>query len=689
MTARAYQSDDVAALHSINALQAGLSAPQTFDSLTAAMNQLTNLGRQYAAVHDAALRTSIEALFTSLAATQTSFGELLPGLYAAFAYGQYLPDNHTRDGSPSSSMWPVFVHGGDRSSPPWARPAGPPSWRTAIDTFLTKYPDQAHLPPLSLVDPGDNSWNSGPRVIQHQLTRVDPANWNNAQNAATAIDAVWAQQETDVRAMVGTDTLQSSDAIHLLYGLLGLASGTPRRQALAYVVANALSDSPERPNSTLLAQLAYFVLMALVDPMGAVRWTHAQATAFAKDAANARGEAPVVLLLRRVFGQELKFLEASPSYPLVDPYSRATFNVRQANALAAINATLKSLTPSRVDRHPGDGPHWTQNDSDVAAKLVRFESELVHPASKGLWNAMAMADALANASGGVSDPLLGRSVDPLFGQLVTAPMSDQATFLELYVAAAYGRFAEGRGNQNLSGLADKLVFYVFRTALDTWSEPKSPPSWSAALVALFGRWTDTQLPPAKIWKRHANTWGDIGRWQRQLLDGATWVDKATPPPPVAKAIAAQADALRAAAGQRLTPDTCLAILHLLPSFILGAAPERDFAKRIATSPAPSDEYPDVTFARQLVYLVAMTLVDPFGVYQWSHDQVRTLLQLVRDLYRGDDPATAAMLDGLTYHITLFDADPAYPLSDPYSSETLPVRQTDTLAALNAAWKKIQ
>jgi hypothetical protein len=114
---------------------------------------------------------------------------------------------------------------------------------------------------------------------------------------------------------VGTNTLQTGDAIHLLYALLGLASGTPRRQALAYVVAAAPSDSPERPNSTVLAQLAYFVLMALVDPRGTIQWRHDQATAFAKDAANARGETPVALLLRRAFGQEMKFLEASKRIP--------------------------------------------------------------------------------------------------------------------------------------------------------------------------------------------------------------------------------------------------------------------------------------------------------------------------------------------------------------------------------------
>ncbi|HEX8410492.1 MAG TPA: hypothetical protein VF883_16625 [Thermoanaerobaculia bacterium] len=113
------------------------------------------------------------------------------------------------------------------------------------------------------------------------------------------------------------------------------------------------------------------------------------------------------------------------------------------------------------------------------------------------------------------------------------------------------------------------------------------------------------------------------------------------------------------------------------------------ATRIATAPAPSDEFPDVTFARQLVYAVAMLLVDPFGAYQWKPETVGTFLKVVRDLYRGDDPATAAMVSALAYHLAVFNVDQDYPLLDPYFDETFPVRQTDTLAALNAAWRSLR
>lgn len=336
---------------------------------------------------------------------------------------------------------------------------------------------------------------------------------------------------------------------------------------------------------------------------------------------------------------------------------------------------------------------WTEKDNDALTKLVRFEEEIVRSAGGGLWDAMNLADQLANSGAGITNKLLGDNLDSLFKDLAAASMSyhstDRATFLELYVAAAFGRWSTREYEWNpADSIAPHDFFKLFlHTATDAWKPPHAPPSWVNALQPVLDLWDYPRLPPQSLWVYRAIVWGEVTRHQRDVLATTKWIDTTQPPAPIANAIKAQADALRTMGKDGLTPDACILLLFFFGSFLLGATTEHDLAKRLANAAAPSDEYPQASFPSQLVYKVAMTLVDPLGQYAWTHDKVRAQLQSVRDLFHGTDDSSKAMVDAVTYHLQVFDADTNYPIEDPYSSETFPVRQSDTLAALNAVWKK--
>jgi hypothetical protein len=336
---------------------------------------------------------------------------------------------------------------------------------------------------------------------------------------------------------------------------------------------------------------------------------------------------------------------------------------------------------------------WTQKDTEALTKLVRFEEEIVRSAGGGLWDAMELADQLANSSAGVTDKLLADNLQSLFSELATAPMSyhatDRATFLELYIAAAFGRWSTREYAWNpADSIAPHDFFKLFlHTATDAWRPPHSPSSWTSALQPVLDFWDYPRLPPEKLCVTRALVWGEITNHQRDVLATTKWINTEQPPAPIANAIKAQADAVRTMGKDGLTPDACITLLFFFASILLGATAEHDLAKRLAAAKAPSDEYPDASFPWQLVYKVAMTLVDPLGEYSWSHDKVRAQLQAVRELFRGTDDLSKAMVDAIAYHLQVFDADTNYPIEDPYSSETFPVRQADTLYALNSIWKK--
>jgi hypothetical protein len=700
---RAYQGGDVAALHTLNMLQSGLAAPQTSASLTAAMDQLTTLGNgQYAAVKDAALRATLDQVFASLVNLPTCYGLNFPAIYTSFVYGQYLPDNHHIWGSSSNSMWPEFVQDQDGSATPWQRPAGPASWRGAIDAFLAKYPGEP-MPPPELVDPGDGiAWDGGhgERVIRHQLSRIDPAHWKDSLNAVQAIASLWDGQEQTVRAALGKETLQSGGAIQFLYCVLGLASGSPRQQSLAYIVASAPSSSPENPNAPLLGQLASFVLMAMIDPLGGIGSTNPDLQAWASQTASSgRGETPIAQLVQGTFTEQAKILRADPSYPMQDPYNPATgFDVRKTDALAAINATLKKLEPlsatARARRAlERDRSSWSAGDLATYADLLRLEhNSIVSPTRDSLWDFMKVADTIGRAFNGIGNANVQQTVERVFNDLVDTPTSYQVKVPALFLGSAFGRWALERHPANNEAYGDALTFAEFAYSSDeAWNRTPAPPKLSGAIDDLLqNQWGPDKLPSATFWAIGARTFGDIAAFQKSVLDPAKWTDAAKVGDVLGKTAAAQASEVRGMLASSLTLDACVRLLYLLFGMFVAAPKERQLAGTIVAALVDSPEYPNDVFANQLVYAAAMALIDPDGDFTLTHDALKATLQTLHGLPRTSDPGTAALVQALRHHINVLNADPAYPLTDPYAaSVNFPVRKADTLAALNAAWKGLR
>jgi hypothetical protein len=74
---------------------------------------------------------------------------------------------------------------------------------------------------------------------------------------------------------------------------------------------------------------------------------------------------------------------------------------------------------------------------------------------------------------------------------------------------------------------------------------------------------------------------------------------------------------------------------------------------------------------------------PNGEFAWSNPQRLQLLQDLRALVAGEDPASIALQKSLDAHVKLLKVDSAYPMQDPNVPNTpFDQRQTDTLSALD-------
>ncbi|NIM48647.1 MAG: hypothetical protein GTO22_05215 [Gemmatimonadales bacterium] len=134
----------------------------------------------------------------------------------------------------------------------------------------------------------------------------------------------------------------------------------------------------------------------------------------------------------------------------------------------------------------------------------------------------------------------------------------------------------------------------------------------------------------------------------------------------------------------LDPAVYHLLLHLLIALSSGDAESRAFVRKVVYIDADSPAHPNDVFINQLVYLLLLDRVDPAG-YAWTNDKLQGELKELTKAIHGDAPAATAIRTGLAQHLTILQADSAYPMQDPYSpSIGFTQRKTDALAALDRA-----
>lgn len=340
-----------------------------------------------------------------------------------------------------------------------------------------------------------------------------------------------------------------------------------------------------------------------------------------------------------------------------------------------------------------DPNSWTVADLGTYANLLRLEhNSIVSPTRDSLWDFMKVADTIGRAFNGIGSANVKQTVERVFNDLVDTPTSYQVTVPALFLGSAFGRWALERHAANDQTFGDTLTFAEFAYSSDeAWDRTPAPPKLAGAIDDLLqNQWAPNKLPAATFWATGANTFGAIFTFQQNVLDPARWTDVSKVGDVLGKTAAAQAAEVRTMLASPLTLDACVRLLYLLLGMFVAASKDRQLAGTIVAAPVDSPEYPNDVFANQLVYAAAMALIDPDGDYTLTHDPLKALLQSLHDLPRTTDPGTAALVQALRHHINVFNADPAYPLTDPYAAAVnFPVRKADTLAALNAAWKGIR
>jgi hypothetical protein len=136
---------------------------------------------------------------------------------------------------------------------------------------------------------------------------------------------------------------------------------------------------------------------------------------------------------------------------------------------------------------------------------------------------------------------------------------------------------------------------------------------------------------------------------------------------------------------QLSSDTYFFFLHLLIALTSGDNRCRALASKTVSAPCSSPEYPNDTFANQLIYVVLMDLADPAGAYVWNNQQLQAFMAALGNTVAFSDPASTAIRNSLVAHGKLLYVDSAYPLQDPNNpASSFNVRKTDTLAALDRA-----
>jgi hypothetical protein len=213
--------------------------------------------------------------------------------------------------------------------------------------------------------------------------------------------------------------------------------------------------------------------------------------------------------------------------------------------------------------------------------------------------------------------------------------------------------------------------------------PRGPDIWRQALGGLINKW-DAPFLFRSTFTNFANVKRQI---DDQVLSVSHWSDVGKIKSGVAPLWTPQSAMVQAILKEDITLDSSFFLLHLLIALTSGDNRCRALASKTVSAPCSSPEYPNDTFANQLIYVVLMDLADPAGAYVWNvwnNQQLQAFVAALGNTVVFSDPASTAIRNSLVAHGKILYVDTAYPLQDPNSNVLFNVRKTDTLAALDRA-----
>ena len=182
-------------------------------------------------------------------------------------------------------------------------------------------------------------------------------------------------------------------------------------------------------------------------------------------------------------------------------------------------------------------------------------------------------------------------------------------------------------------------------------------------------------------------------YQFGLIDPTKWTDfneVARSSPGLWATQSSDLSALLKASGD-LADSSAIYLLFLLTGLCSSPTPsDVELVAKIGTFVTSSPEYPNATFADQLVYLTLMLWADPRGNYQWTNAQVDARVHDLIGAVTTGNAAAQIMSKTLTTQAAILKSTSSYPMVDPYNpSIGFDQRKSDTLFAIGKAWASLR
>ncbi len=686
------------AVQQLLALQGTVGAgmpPVSAGSMATLMEQLASLSTAYPTLVNPTVKGYVDQLFTLLSGVGTCYRQPFPALYITYWYRNGRLGKYDLE----SNVWWNYFLSGDIYYRAWPGPKYPVAWQNTIASLLTAW---SQAPPSNIIMVSGD-W----RVVRSFEDAVLSSKWTDIGAVTAGTAALWTAQANTANALLAPQTLSAADYFFLLHLLIGLVTGDGTVRALVERITGATAIPPEYPNDVFINQLIYSSLLYLADPTGTYGWSNQQLQTYVStlekrmvspDATSATIKAGLVT--------NGKILYSDAAYPMQDPYSPAVgFTQRQTDTLSALDQARAALrqpgarTGGAVREHLAPvattlSSGLDRGDIPALDDLARIQGDVgAQPLTKaGLTDFMARLNTLSyNDYGAVSNAVVKGWLDLLYANLINQATKYGVPVHGLYIGYNYGLYLVGNREAwyEMSGQA----FCNFKGlnasyGIPAWTLPPNSPTWNKAVTDLFNGWSMDNPPTSVIASRPGMAYEDEINFQAALFDPANWTGAGNVITGLGPLWSAQTSALQALITQRsLALSDAVLTLYLLIAMVNSASPEdRARGEHIATLPCSSPELPNDTFAGQLTYYWLMAMTDPLGSFTFTNAQLEPMLAILSGAVTNQDPGSQLLNQVFTRQAKILAADTSYPMQDPYNPSTsFPVRQTDTMAALNEAW----
>ncbi|MGN6813745.1 MAG: hypothetical protein ACTHMP_22980 [Thermomicrobiales bacterium] len=337
-------------------------------------------------------------------------------------------------------------------------------------------------------------------------------------------------------------------------------------------------------------------------------------------------------------------------------------------------------------------------DISTLVTLARIQGDIgASPLTKvGLTDCMAQLNTLSFTDyGATANAQVKGWADLLYTALIGTQTNYQQTVTALYAAYNYGLYVAGNYEAWYEMSGDTFANFMGLNAsynIPGWTPPSQSPAWSTTLTSMLNYWwrdgnmLEPHVPGNII--DHSGGYQQQIDFQANLFDPQNWTDAAQVQVNAKPLWDAQSATLHALVTQSsLAENDALLVLFLLVAMVNSLdAPSRSLGYQIANLPTTSQEHPNDTFADQLVYYDLLALADPLGNFALTNGALLALINALIPAVPNQDPGSILLSRVLTEQAKLLNSTSSYPMVDPYNPAiSFPVRQTDTLAAINQAW----